>query len=171
MRNLKTIKCEKGKSSTAWQKIKPTSKVIKNWILAVIASKFQSNTKIWFYKKIGLKIGKNVQIMPDQRIDIFFPELISVGDNSIIGQDCFFACHEFNVDEFKYGPIEIGENVLIGARCYILPGIKVGNNSLVGAGAVISKDVPENVIAFGNPIQFIDKTTKEKILLKSEKKK
>jgi acetyltransferase-like isoleucine patch superfamily enzyme len=157
MRNLKVIACKKGESSIAWKKIKPSYKVIKNWIFAVIANKFLRKTKILIYKVMGLKIGKNVQIMPDQKIDIFFPELISIGDNSIIGQDCFFACHEFNVDEFKYGPIEIGKNVLIGARCYILPGVKVGDNSLVGAGAVISKDVPKNVIAIGNPIIFIER--------------
>ena len=103
---------------------------------------------------MGLSIGANAQVMPDQKIDIFFPENISIGENSIVGQDCFFACHEFNVDEFRYGKIEIEKNVLIGARCFLLPGIKIGAGSLVSAGTVIYKDVPNGVLAFGSPLQF-----------------
>ena len=154
MRDITLIKTESGKSSEAWRKVKPVHKVVKNWVIAWFANKFPGKTKIKFYKLMGLSIGKNAQIMPDQKIDIFFPENISIGENSIIGQDCFFACHEFNVDEFRYGSITVGKNVLIGARSFILPGVKIGDGALVSAGTVIYKDVPENVLAVGSPLIF-----------------
>jgi acetyltransferase-like isoleucine patch superfamily enzyme len=154
MRNVTVVKVKCKKSSEAWKQVKPIHVVIKNWVLTYLANKFPGKTKIKFYKLMGLKIGANAQIMPDQKIDIFFPEKISIGENSIIGQNCFFACHEFNVAEFRYGSIEIGKNVLIGARSFILPGVKIGDGSLVGAGTVIYKDVPENVLAVGSPLVF-----------------
>ncbi len=154
MRDITLIKTESGKSSEAWRKIKPVHKVVKNWVIAWFANKFPGKTKIKFYKLMGLSIGKNAQIMPDQKIDIFFPENISIGENSIIGQDCFFACHEFNVTEFRYGKINVGKNVLIGARSFLLPGVTIGDNSLVSAGTVIYKDIPSDVLAFGSPLQF-----------------
>jgi acetyltransferase-like isoleucine patch superfamily enzyme len=53
------------------------------------------------------------------------------------------------------GPIENGSNVWIGANCVILPSIKIGNNVIVGAGSVVTKDIPSNSIAVGNPCKVI----------------
>jgi maltose O-acetyltransferase len=53
------------------------------------------------------------------------------------------------------GDITIGQNVRIGAHSIILPGIKIGNGSSVGAGSVVTKDVPENTIYAGNPAKLI----------------
>lgn len=52
-------------------------------------------------------------------------------------------------------PIIIGKNVWIGANSVILPGIEIGNNSSVGAGSIVTKNIPENVIAAGNPARII----------------
>lgn len=60
--------------------------------------------------------------------------------------------------------VHIGNNVWIGANCVILPGVKIGDNSVIGAGSVVTKDVPSNVIAFGNPCKVhraIDEHDKE----------
>jgi len=54
-------------------------------------------------------------------------------------------------------PIFIGDNVWIGGGAIILPGIKIGKNSVIGAGSVVTKDIPENVIAVGNPCKVIKK--------------
>lgn len=154
MRNIEIIKTEKGKSSEGWKKKKSGIIVIKNWLLAWLGSRTPGKGNQFFYKSMGIKIGKNVQIMPDCKMDIFFPELIEIGDNVVIGQETFITCHEFNVTEFRYGKIKIGKNVLIGARSFILPGVTIGDGALVSANSTIYKDVPANVFAFGSPLQF-----------------
>ncbi|OMJ21617.1 putative acetyltransferase [Smittium culicis] len=54
-------------------------------------------------------------------------------------------------------PIKIGDNVWIGGGAIILPGITIGNNSVVAAGSIVTKDVPENVVVAGNPAKFMKK--------------
>ncbi len=162
MRNITVIKTKEGESSKGWMKKKKLHSVLKNWCLSWIAGNLPGQEKQFFYKKMGVKIGKNVQIMPGVMIDIFFPELISIGDNVVVGQEAFIACHEFNVTEFRYGAITIGKNVLIGARAFILPGITIGNNAIVPANTTVYKNVPKNNIAFGSPLQFKDFTKKKK---------
>jgi acetyltransferase-like isoleucine patch superfamily enzyme len=154
MRNIKIIKTKNGESSFGWKKEKSSLTVTKNWLLAWLASRTPGKTKLFFYKKMGIKIGKNVQIMPDVKMEIFFPELIEINDNVVIGQDTFITAHEFNVHEFRYGKIIIGTNVLIGARSFLLPGIEIGDNAIVPANTTVYKDVPKNNIAFGSPLQF-----------------
>ncbi len=154
MRDLEIIKTKKGKSSTAWKEKKSTFKVIKNWTLAFLASRAIGNLNQFFYRAMGISIGKNVQIMPDVKMEIFFPEKIIIKDNVVIGQEVFIAAHEFNVDEFRFGSIIIEEDVLIGARSFILPGVTIGKGSLISANTTIYKDVPSGVIAFGSPMQF-----------------
>lgn len=52
-------------------------------------------------------------------------------------------------------PIEIGNNVWIGGNVTILPGVKIGDDSVIGAGSVVTKDIPSDVIAVGNPCKPI----------------
>jgi acetyltransferase-like isoleucine patch superfamily enzyme len=155
MRNLTIIKTPFGKSSMAWTQKKNFFRVTLNWFLCRVADIFTFTQKKQFlYRLMGVKIGKNVQIMPNVFLDIFFPELITIEDNVVIGMDAFVSCHEFNPSEFRYGPITIKQNTLIGARSFILPGVVIGEKSLVGAMTVVTKDVPSNVVAFGSPLQF-----------------
>jgi len=154
MRELTIIKTKGGQSADAWKHSKSSLRVIRNWFCAWLASRLPGGAKLYLYKKMGVAIGKNVQIMPDIRMEIFFPELLSIGDNVVIGQEAFIACHEFNVHEFRYGKIKIGKNVLIGARAFLLPGITIGDNAIIPANTTIYRDVPANSIAFGSPLQF-----------------
>jgi len=52
-------------------------------------------------------------------------------------------------------PVKIGNNVWIGANCVILPGVTIGENSVIGAGSIVTKNIPENVIAVGNPCHIL----------------
>jgi acetyltransferase-like isoleucine patch superfamily enzyme len=67
------------------------------------------------------------------------------------------ANHDFKQREnhIKDKPVIIEENVWIGANAVILPGVKIGKNSIVGAGSIVTKDVEENVIVAGNPARII----------------
>ena len=62
----------------------------------------------------------------------------------------------------EYGiAVTIGDNVWIGGSCVILPGVKIGNNVVIGAGSVVTKDIPDNVCAAGNPCRVIRDITEE----------
>ena len=153
-RDIKRFKTEKGRSASAWRTVVPLWKGIKNWAVFVVAYRVPVPWKPWWLRRMGVKVGKNVQVMPLTLVDIFFPNLIEIGDNTIIGMDAFLSCHEFTVDEFKYGGVKIGKNVLIGARSYILPGVEIGDNSIVSAQTIVYKSIPKNTWAFGSPMQF-----------------
>jgi acetyltransferase-like isoleucine patch superfamily enzyme len=152
MRNLTIIKCSAGKSSLEWMKKKSFFVVAKNWFVFKVASIFPVGINNFFFSLSGMKIGKNVQIMPHQKFDIFFPELIEIGEGSVVGFNCVISCHEFNPNELKIGGVEIGKNVLIGARSIILPGISIGDEAIVGAQATISKDIPKKGKAYSKTI-------------------
>ena len=67
-----------------------------------------------------------------------------------------------NLSEIEYGkPIEIGDGCWFGAGVTVLPGVKIGKNTIVGAGSVVNRDLPEGVIAAGNPCRVIRPVAKE----------
>lgn len=87
---------------------------------------------------------------------------VSFGDNVLIAPNCSFytAGHPLNVIErnkwLEYAyPITIGNNVWIGGNVTVLPGVRIGDNSIIGAGSVVIKDIPANVVAVGNPCKVI----------------
>ncbi|MEQ2528799.1 sugar O-acetyltransferase [Robertmurraya yapensis] len=87
---------------------------------------------------------------------------IRIGDNCFIapGVHIYTATHPLNAQErisgVEYGiPVTIGDNVWIGGRAVINPGVKIGNNVVVASGAVVTKDVPDNVVVGGNPARVI----------------
>lgn len=87
---------------------------------------------------------------------------IRIGDNCFVapGVHIYTATHPLNAQErisgLEYGiPVTIGDNVWIGGRSVINPGVKIGNNVVVASGAVVTKDVPDNVVVGGNPARVI----------------
>ena len=57
---------------------------------------------------------------------------------------------------YEYGiPVTIGDNVWIGGSCVILPGVKIGNNAVIGAGSVVTSDIPSGTVFAGNPARYI----------------
>ncbi len=108
-----------------------------------------------FYRMIGVKIGKDVSVSLGAVFDIFFPELIEIGNNTIIGYNATILAHEFLIDELRKGKIRIGNNVLIGAKSVILPGVSIGDNARVSACSLVNKDVSENSFVGGVPAKEI----------------
>ena len=87
---------------------------------------------------------------------------IRIGDNCMIapGVHIYTATHPLDPTErvsgAEYGlPVHIGYNVWIGGRAVINPGVKIGNNVVIASGAVVTKDLPDNVVAGGNPAKII----------------
>lgn len=82
-------------------------------------------------------------------------ERISVGDNSIIGFNTTILAHEYLIEEYRLGDVEIGSNVMVGANSTILPGVKIGDGAIVSAATLVHKDVPAGAMAGGNPMRII----------------
>ena len=87
---------------------------------------------------------------------------IRIGDNCFLapGVHIYTATHPLNAQErisgAEYGkPVTIGHNVWIGGRSVINPGVTIGNNVVIASGAVVTKDVPDNVVVGGNPARVI----------------
>ncbi len=90
---------------------------------------------------------------------------VTFGDNVFIAPSCSFytAGHPLDVEQRNKGleyayPIHVGNNVWIGGNTTVLPGVTIGNNVTIGAGSVVTHDIPDNVIAAGNPCRVLKPT-------------
>ncbi|MBC3049947.1 MULTISPECIES: acyltransferase [Staphylococcus] len=141
-----------------WQvyKIVKFPKVFKQTCIIEISRFIPSmSLKRYIYRKfLKMTIGQNTSFAYKVSPDLFYPELISVGNNSVIGYNTTILTHEVLVDEWRYGRVSIGHHTLIGANVTILPGVTIGNHVKVGAGTVITKDVPDYSFVIGNPMHI-----------------
>lgn len=85
---------------------------------------------------------------------------IHFGSNVEIAPGCRLIASNHDLEDFSKampskGPIEIGDNVWIGANCVILPSVKIGSNVVIGAGSIVTKNIPGDSIAVGNPCKVI----------------
>ena len=111
----------------------------------------------------GAKIGKNCVLHTATNIGNKNGAPI-IGDNVYIAPNCniYTASHPLNSEERNKGleyayPVKIGNNVWIGGNVTILPGVIIGDNTTIGVGSVVTKDIPANVVAYGNPCRVAKK--------------
>ena len=111
-----------------------------------IGENFYSNHNLIILDVGRVKIGDNVQVAPNVSIYTaghpVHPETRNTG-------------YEYGID------ITIGDNVWIGGSVCVMPGVTIGNNAVIGAGSVVTKDIPENAIAVGNPARVLRYITEE----------
>ncbi|MCD6590397.1 MAG: acyltransferase [Candidatus Aenigmarchaeota archaeon] len=148
---------EEGKSIRKWKKIRYPLRVLFNFLIITLC-KFlpDKEFKNILYRRLGMKIGRNVRIF-GANLDIFFPELIEIGDNCTIGAYATILTHEFLNGHYKKGRVKIGNNVMIGAVTLVLPGIEIGDNSTVAAYSLVNKNVKPGAFVGGVPVKEIGK--------------
>lgn len=134
------------------------------------------NTKIWhphlsniYGCKIGsscnigalVEIRKNVIIGDNCKIQafVFIPEGIVIGDNVFIGPHVCFTNDKYPrvVGEWEILQTVVEDNVSIGAGAVICPGVHIGRHAMIGAGTVVTKDIPPYELWYGNPAVFVRK--------------
>lgn len=110
----------------------------------------------------NIRIGEN--FFMNMNCVILDGAMVTFGDNVFIAPGCGFytAGHPLDSERRNRGleyarPITVGNNVWIGAQVCVLPGVTIGDNTVIGAGSVVTKSIPANVLAAGNPCRVIRK--------------
>lgn len=111
-------------------------------------------------KKRGLHIGEHVDIFTDYPFDSLYPGLISIGDYVTISSNVKVLAHDASMGYVtggacKIGRVEIGNHVFIGHGAIILCNTRIGDYAVIGAGSVVTGDVPARTVYAGNPARFI----------------
>lgn len=128
--------------------------------------KADSASYVKYLRVIGMKVGNNVNIYAPTKclIDETRPWLIEIGDNVEIteGVTILTRGYDWAVLKGVYGEVlgssggvKINNNVFIGVHSTILKGVTIGNNVIIGANSLVNKDIPDNVVAAGNPCKVI----------------
>lgn len=111
--------------------------------------------KNYFYRLfLSMTIGEKTGIAPCT-IDPFFPELIRIDENTIIGWKVQILTHEFLQDEIRIGRVDIGKNVTVGAFSKIRSGVSIGDGAIIAMNSYVNKDVPPNELWGGIPARKI----------------
>ena len=115
-----------------------------------------------FYCDYGKQIRVGKRFFANFNLTILDEACVTIGDDCFIGPNVsiYTACHstdpvERNTRREWAEPVTIGDNVWIGGSVTILPGVTIGSNVTIGAGSVVTRDIPDNVVAVGNPCKVI----------------
>jgi acetyltransferase-like isoleucine patch superfamily enzyme len=116
---------------------------------------FSNTLRVRLCRAMGVSIGKNVFLGKYCVIDDTFCELIAIEDRVVISFGVTIVVHDDSKGEVS--PVIIKKGVFLGTRSVILPGVTIGKNSIVGAGAVVTRDVPADTVVGGVPARVIKK--------------
>ena len=140
-----------------WASIRSPWRVVRNYLVVwLIRISPSLRLKNWLLRRLGATIGTGVAFGLEATPDVFWPELISVGDHAIIGYDATLLCHEFLQDEYRLGEVVIGERAMIGAGATVLPGVEIGDGAQVAANSLVTRDVPAGATVAGVPAKPVD---------------
>lgn len=126
----------------------------------------KTGDSLWVEPPFHCDYGWNIEVgenfFANDNLTILDVGKVTIGKNVMIAPNVsiYTAGHPVHPDSrnsgYEYGiPITIGDNVWIGGSVVILPGVTIGNNAVIGAGSVVTKDIPDNAIAAGSPCKVI----------------
>lgn len=105
---------------------------------------------------VGKNFYANFNLTVVDDADIFIGDSVMIAPNVVIATGTHPVCPELRERVYQYNlPVHIGNRVWIGAGAVILPGVAIGDDSVIGAGSVVTKDVPSGVVAAGNPCRVL----------------
>ena len=108
------------------------------------------------YTHFGNNVYANFNLTLVDDTDIFVGDNVMFGPNVIIATAGHPVIHRYGKKVAQFNiPVRIGKNVWIGAGAIVLPGVTIGDHSVIGAGSVVTKDIPPNVVAVGNPCRVL----------------
>lgn len=133
------------------------------WILSPINPR---KIRPWVLRRIGCHVGKHVFVGDNVRIDGGHADLIYIDDYAHVTGGCRLLCHQRDLSEYyvgdnaakfpyKVGAIHIGKGCMIGMTTLIMPGVTIGDGAIVGAGSLVTKDIPAWTVATGRPAKVV----------------
>lgn len=153
-----------------YNNIKPSKTKKRDKVLRKIIGKAGKNVQFLqpFYCDYGYNIEVGDNFFANYGCIFLDPNKITFGNNVMIAPNCVFstAGHALDAKQRISGeeialPISVGDNVWIGASVTVLPGVKIGSNTIIGGGSLVNKDIPDGVIAIGVPCKVLRKITPE----------
>lgn len=138
-------------------------KILKKLFHAFLEN-YSNETRVWYARRLGVQVGQDCRLY-----SVRFstePYLISIGNHVTITGEVTFLTHDGGVWVWRHvdptvdyiRPIVIEDNVFIGVRAIILPGVVIGRDSIVGAGAIVTKSVPAGSVVVGTPARIVSTT-------------
>ncbi len=142
-------------------------------LAGIIAKRKKRKNPVDYWRKLGAQIGEQCELYPSAYLGTE-PYLIKIGNHVRINSGVQFVTHDGGVwvlrgladtdskfpaemkDADLFGEITIGNNVHVGTNVIIMPGVSVGDNCIIGCGAIVTKNVPDNSIAVGIPARVIE---------------
>ena len=151
-----------------YNRLMPSQSEERKALLKKILGKTGEN--FWIEQSFWCDYGYNIEIgdnfFANVNLVILDGAKVHIGNNAFIAPNVgiYTAGHPFDVKQRNEGleyafPVTIGDNVWIGAQACILPGVTIGDNTVIAGGSVVTKDIPANVIAAGNPCRVIREIT------------
>lgn len=128
----------------------------------------------WALRRMGCKVGKNVFVGDGVSIDVRNAELITIDDCAHITGHTILLCHKRDLDEYyvdcnyanlpyKIGKIHLCKGCSTGTGTIIMPGVTIGEGAIIGAGSLVTKDIPAWTIATGRPAKVVKNIPKKEV--------
>lgn len=117
-------------------------------------------------RSIGCKVGKNVFVGDFVRVDLSHADMITIDDHAHVASGVRLLCHQRILNDYCVGddyaklgysikPIHLCKGSLVGMDSFIMPGVTIGEGAIVGAGSLVTKDIPAWTIATGRPAKVV----------------
>lgn len=117
-------------------------------------------------RKMGCHVGKNTFFGDYVRMDTSYADMIYIGDYTHITSGCRLLCHQRDLTGYcvgdnaaslgyRTGEIHIGKGVMVGMETLIMPGVTIGDGAIIGAGSIVTRDIPAWTIATGRPARVV----------------
>jgi acetyltransferase-like isoleucine patch superfamily enzyme len=137
--------------------------IMNSWLLSPFLPR---KIRPWVLKRIGCHVGKGCFIGEDVKIDKGHSDMITIEDHVSIAGGTSLLCHQRDFSDYYVGseymnldylikPIVLKKGCLIGMESFVLPGVTVGEGAIVGAGSLVTKDIPAWTVATGRPAKVI----------------
>ena len=125
-------------------------------------------------RKMGCHVGNNTFFGDYVRMDTSYANMIYIGDYTHITSGCRLLCHQRDLTGYcvgdnaadlgyKTGEIHIGKGVMVGMETIIMPGVTIGDGAIIGAGSIVTRDIPAWTIATGRPAKVVKEIPERKI--------
>ena len=117
-------------------------------------------------RKLGCKVGKDVFVGDNVKVDLNHADMITIEDHVHIASGTRLLCHQRNLSDYCVGddyaklgynikPIHLSKGCLVGMESFVMPGVTIGEGAIIGAGSLVTKDIPAWTIATGRPAKVV----------------